>query len=362
VTACLAYWRKGAANGWLLAGLGLYALSFGHHLTTGLALPGIAWVVWSDRRRALTWRNVAFIAAACVVAAGQYLYLVRLSDRGRYHEADIDSAADVLTYVSGGDFKDAMFSFGLNELLAVRIPLILDYVAHELSVLLGLAAYGMVAGLRSASAAQRAVVVHLSWLAAATFIYAINFDVPDIVVFCLPLYLSLAVFVGPGLDRAVGSVQEHLVGTRSIAVALAAGLAMLVTAVGAVNHPHADQRGNTADAERMERALAAVGDGAVMLTEDYHDSEYLWYYLLGEGWADERDLALANQVRPADVEEYFTHRTGRVAAAASELDDATDPPLFTATPAQAESLAEAGLIVTPVGEDLWQVFDPSVTR
>ena len=143
VTACLVHWRKGGANAWLLAGLCLYALSFGHHLTTGLALPGIASLVWSDRRRAMTWRNGAIVADAVVVSAGQYAYLLRMSDVGGYHEGDIDTIGDVLGYVTGGEFKGSMFVFSWYELLVVRVPLLLDLVEQEYPLLLlGLVALG----------------------------------------------------------------------------------------------------------------------------------------------------------------------------------------------------------------------------
>jgi len=356
VTACLAHWRKGGSNGWLLAGLALYALSFGHHLTTGLALPGIAWLVWSDRRRALTWRNVAFVGGAVVLSACQYGYLMRLSDVGGYHEGTIDTIGDVVHYVTGGDFKDSMFVFSWYELLVVRVPLLLNLLWQEFSLLLVPTAIGIHRGLRAPSAAQRAVAVHLGCLAVGTSFYVLNYDVPDLVVFCIPLFFALAVFLGLGLDAGLRWVEERRAGSGPVVSAgVPAALAALVLVVGLVNHSEASQRGNVGDAERIERAIDTAGDGAVLLTDDYHDSEYFWYYLLGEGLGEQRNLALAHLVLPDQVAEYFTGRSGPVALAATSVRGRIDPLIYTATPHQAEALAGRGLTVTPVADDVWRI-------
>ena len=358
VTACLAHWRKGAPNVWLLAGLGLYALSFGHHLTTGLALPGIAWLVWSDRKRALTLPNVAFVAGAVLVGASQYLYLLRLSDVGAYHEDHIDTFGDVLTYVTGGRFKDSMFIFSWYGLLVGRVPLWFRFLREEYFLLLVPVLYGVWRGVRAVDEAQRAIAVHLLSLAVFTSIYVLNFDVPDLIVFCLPLFLACAVFLGLGLEGAVEWVEQRRPDDpRLVARGVAAALVALVAVVGLVDYGRASQRGTTLDAERIERAFDLVDDHSVLLTDGYHDSEYIWYYLLAEDLGDERDLVLANQVRPSDVKAYFRSRTGPVAVAALGV-DAADPPLYTASPHQAITLANAGLTVTPLADDVWQVTSP----
>lgn len=378
VTACLARWRLGGANAWLLAGLGIYAISFGHHLTTGLALPGIAWLVWSDRKRALTARNVAFVAAAVVVGASQYLYLMRLSDIGAYHEGNIDTFGDVLGYVTGGEFKDSMFTFSWYGLLVGRVPMLFRFLRHEYFLLLVPMAVGVWLGVRRASSpARRDVAVHLFLLGLLSAFYVLNYDVPDVIVFCLPLFMVLAVFLGVALDAGVTWLEQRRPAdapgdvdadadaadpgpdpARRTRLAVAGGLAGLVAVVGLVDYGRSSQRGTTADAERIERVLDTAGTGAVLLTDDYGDSEYLWYYLLGEGLGDERDLALANQVKPAQVTQYFTAGTGPVAAAALEVEVA-DPPLYTATPHQALTLADHGLGIAEVAPSVWRVTPPA---
>ena len=304
VTACLAHWRTGAANGWLLAGLGLYALSFGNHLPSIVALPGVAWIVWSDRRRALRWGNAAR-GRRRAARAGQYLYLVHLSDAAPYREAQIDSLGDVAGYVTGGDFKDAMFAFGPRALLVDRVPLVLDYLGLEYGVLLVPMAAGIVRGLwrlpaaprgrgRPAGAARRRHGGLCPQLRRAR---------PG-------RLLPAAVLPAGGVPRHRPGGRRPLARGPPVGVAVGAAgragaLAVLVVLFAAGNRSGSSQRGEVAVAEQTERAIDAAGSDAVLLTDDYNDSEYLWYYLLGEGLGEERNLVVADQVTPGEVADYF---------------------------------------------------------
>ncbi|HEX8804268.1 MAG TPA: DUF2723 domain-containing protein, partial [Acidimicrobiales bacterium] len=209
VTLCLARWAQGGPDGWLLAGLGLLALSFGNHLGTVLALPGVAWLLWRDRRRALTARTVACAALFAAVGAAQYGYLVWMTDVGRYVEERVYDVGDVLGLVTGGHFRDQMFTFTPGELLTDRVPLLARLARRELGLLLVPAAYGVVRGLR-AGGVRRAVAVHLLLLGLGAAVYGLNFDVVDVVVFFLPCFLVAAVFLGLGLDGLAGHLAAAL--------------------------------------------------------------------------------------------------------------------------------------------------------
>jgi hypothetical protein len=102
----------------------------------------------------------------------------------------------------------------------------------------------------------------------------------------------------------------------------------------------------------MERLMDAAGSGALIVTDNYADSEYVWYHLLGEGLAAERDLALGNQVTPATVAAFVRDGRGPLARVATP-----GTPVFTATAHQAEDLADAGLLPIEVDEDVWLVVD-----
>ena len=356
VTACLVVWRRGGSNRWLLAAMGVYALSFGHHLTTGLALPGIVWLVWSQRHRAVTLRNAAFVAAAIALSAAQYLYLLRLSRTGPYHEATIDDLSDIVDYVTGGSFRDSMFNYSWYGLLVARVPLLFRFLREEYLVLLVPAGVGVWRGLKAGSE-LRDISIYLASLAVCTAFYVMNFDVPDVIVFCLPMFLALAVFLGLGLDTWVTWARQHWPDNARVspAIGIGAALGATVLVVGAVDYNQASQRGETEDAERTEHLIAAAGHDAVLLTDDYHDSEFAWYYLLGEGEGKRRNLALANMVTPSHLRQYFTTRRGPVAAAAKRVKGTSSPPLYTASARQAVQAVAKGFTITEVAPEVWRI-------
>lgn len=356
VTLCLARWLAGGSDRWLLAGLGFLALSFGNHIGTALALPGVVWLAGRDRRRALRPANLAWVALFAVLGAAQYSYLVWMTRVGAYVEQPVRELDDLVEVVTGGRFREQMLAFGPGELMRDRLPMFGRLLHGELSVLLVPAAYGLVQGLRGP---QRAVVVHLAALGTLAAVYALNFDVLDVFVFFLPCYLALAVFLGLGAEAlATRLARQATPGRRSgpwrlshgWGWAAAAALALVPLVTGLVNYPRASQRGAVGDAQRIERAIDAAGTGAVLVTDNYADSEFFWYYLLGEGLGDERDLELVDQIPPGHVVAFFEGRGGPLARVATAR-----TPVYTATARQAVDLAAAGLTVTEVADDVWRI-------
>ena len=245
--------------------------------------------------------------------------------------------------VTGGHFRQHMFAFGPGELAGDRLPMFGRLLRSELGVLLVPAAYGLV---RAAKGRHRAVAVHLLLLGVLAAVYALNFDVLDVFVFFLPCYLVLAVFVGIGLDGVIDRIEGR---TRAMVAGVAA-LAAIPLVTGIVNYPRASLRGEVGDAHRIERAIDAAGTGAVLITDNYADSEYVWYYLLGEDLGAERHLRLANQVTPREVEAFFDRHRGPLARAARP-----GTPVYTATTHQAWALAHEGLTVTLVDDNVWRI-------
>ena len=88
-----------------------------------------------------------------------------------------------------------------------------------------------------------------------------------------------------------------------------------------------------------------------MCIRDSRDSEFVWYYLLGEGLGDERRLRLGNMVAPGRVRRYLDG-SGLPGIAPAGL------PVYTATPQQARDLRAEGLDVTEVAPGAWRVELP----
>ncbi len=365
IMTCLAHWRLGASrtgDGWLLATLLLVALSFGNHLTTVLVLPGVAWVLWSDRQR-LNLRHVRWVVGAGVLAAGQYLYLIYLADVGAYVESQVDDLGDIVAMVTGGPFREQMLSFTPLELLRDRAPMLVEHLRDEFRILLIPIVVGLVQSFRrtgraAGSRGRRDVLVAVALLGLGSAAYGLNFDVLDVIVFFLPLFLALAVFLAVGLDEIVRWVGACLPDSRRAVVGVTGAVVAIPLLTAVVGYPDASQRGAVGHQQRIERVLAGAGKHAVLLTDNYQDSEFLWYYLLAEGVGEPRDLDLVNEATPGMVEEHFRQGTGRVAVIAHRMDGTRHPALLAITRDLAEEMADAGLTVTPHGPELWRVDRP----
>jgi hypothetical protein len=144
-------------------------------------------------------------------------------------------------------------------------------------------------------------------------------------------------------------------GSWPLAAGVAVALAAMPLITGIVDYPRSSQRGNVADAGRIERAIDAAGRHAVLITDNYQDSEYLWYHVIGEGLGRRRDLVVSNQLSVDEVVTYFRGGHSRLTTEAGTLTDPGAPRVLTATRAQARALREAGLHVAEVDDGVWEV-------
>ena len=359
VTLCLAKWRLGASNRWLLAGMAIYAMSFGHHLMTILALPGILWLVWSDRQRAITLRNAMWVVLFCVLAAGQYLYLLYMSDVGGYVEVPLNGFADLWDLIRGGEFKDEMWGFSVFEYLEHRVPLLGEIVGAEYLLLQAPIAYGIWRGVR-AEGPRRDISIHLFLLGLLSTVFATNYDVFDVEVFFLPLLFVLAVFLGLGLEGAIYYFHMHYQGHERLAWGVVAGLMAIPLMTGLVDYRRASQRGNDDDAARVERAVYTAGEDALFITPSYPETQYVSYFLLAEDLAEERNLAVVGRhgVTVRHVKKFLRDGGGPVGVAAARVEGVERPTLYTASPEQAEELEDGGIEVTEIAEDVWRIEYP----
>lgn len=243
---------------------------------TVLALPGIAWLVWSDRQRAVTLRNAVWVAGFGLVGAAQYLYLLYMARVGLYVEVPARNLGDLWDLVRGGEFKDEMWGFSLFQWLEVRVPPLGEVVGAE-------------------------------YLLLQATIFATNYDVFDVQVFFLPLLFVLAVFLGLGLEGII---------------------------TGVVDYRRSSQRGNFEDAQRIERAIDVADRDALFLTDNYAETQYLAYYLVVDRLGEERNLAVVGRVGVSvkEIKRYLHDGSGHVATAAAQVTDVRQPVSSSLTP------------------------------
>lgn len=315
--SCLVVWHLRRRDGYLLAGLAIYALSFGNHLTMMTFLPAIAWLILvTDASSLLQWRNVAKTAAFVAIGALQYSYIFWRTSVARpgFLEMRASNLEEFWWWVRGGPFTAQMFSFPFEEVVTERLPMTVDFFLREYGVLTPVILLGVVA-LKNVR-----LNVYLLLCAAGNLVYAINYDVGDFFVYFIPTYFIAAVYLGLGLDRVgwlvvrAGTVLAASgyrwatplpPGSDQPTLALARAPFVLVPWMLVLANLNAvDQSENTAAAVATEAILREAKANAIIITEGYHYSDYqsLMYYLYGEGrekdnvyalWAAQPDAVVA---------------------------------------------------------------------
>ena len=278
-----------------LLGCAVYAFSFGNHLTMITFLPAIVVLVWTtDRRVFVDRKKLLWVALFILLAAAQYLYIFwRVGDLTTpYLEMRPGTWQEFLWYMTGARFSVRIGAFTLEELLIQRIPMFLDLVWKQFYLLLPLALIGMV------RFKDRRANTFLLLALLGNILYALNYDIYDIFVYFIPGYLILAIYLGKGIE-ALAEVWPHRLRWLGAVLLVAMPLALFAVNVGAVN-----QRGQTADARRVEQIIQQLGDNAVIVPPDYHYAEYFWYYLLGAE-AGQHSLYVLNKFSGESVRAYL---------------------------------------------------------
>ncbi|CAA9552384.1 MAG: hypothetical protein AVDCRST_MAG49-1910 [uncultured Thermomicrobiales bacterium] len=316
----LTVWHLRRRDGYLIAGLGVYAFSFGNHLTMVTFLPAIAWLVFTtDASSVLRLRNVATTAVFVVLSALQYSYVFWRSsvEHPGFLEMRATTLDEFWWWIRGGPFASQMFAFPAEEVISERIPRFLDFFRGEYGVLTAVILLGLVT-LRSLR-----LNVFFLLCAAGNVFYAVNYDVGDYFVYFIPTYFVAAIYLGLGFDRitrllarlgtalvAAGrrrGAPPRPAGPGQASFSRAQALFVLVPWVMALaNLAAVDQSENRAAAMATEAILQEVGSNAVVITASYHYSDYqsLMYYLAGEGRAEDNVHALW-AARPQAVAAYL---------------------------------------------------------
>lgn len=335
VLLLLLRWHRGRRDRDLLIAVGLYGLSFSHHLATALLAPGVAWFVLRTDARVLTrWRLLMAMCAVAVAGLLPYLYLLwRSADPGlAYAEVRVTDLPSFWAAFTGGGYRAQMFAFGLRAMLTERLALFGSLLRQQpLLPALPFAAWGALR-LRGRPVAG----LLLAWAVVNT-VWAMGYDVSDVHVFFVPTYLVVAVWATVGADALVSAVPARLeVAATAVLLSTPLGLAW-------ANHATVDLSDDPTAAE-VRAALDQMAAGGVVFTYHFH---HFNYFLTGLG------LRASHAVYPQYPEPFQrigTYCAGGVALEVPHVGVRAPPglPVYAYGQAYAARLHAAGLAVTPV--------------
>ena len=110
---------------------GVYAFSFGNHLTMITALPAVVFMVWTTDRGTFTdSRTILGVLLLIALGAAQYVYCFwrYYAPDTSYLEMQTPDMASFWDSVTGGRFKSRMFGYPLAWIFYYRVPLFAGYM------------------------------------------------------------------------------------------------------------------------------------------------------------------------------------------------------------------------------------------
>jgi hypothetical protein len=176
-----------------------YGLGLAHHRTMILLAPAYLYLVWSTDRRALSRSVLHVLRLALLVLLPLSLYLLLLLFSARqppYAYIRLDSLRAFLDLVLARTYQGALFRGGWAALpgRAVEFGRLASREFGPMG--LALAVIGWVVLARR----EKRVAWMLAIGIAAQALFALNYYVPNAAVYALPVYVWLAVCVGPAIE------------------------------------------------------------------------------------------------------------------------------------------------------------------
>jgi len=275
-------WERKRTDRYLYLACGVYALSFGNHLSMITLLPAfVLFVLWTDRKVLTKPRHWVVVPLIVLAAASQYLFVwIRSHQWLAYSEIKPNpSLQDLIWFVTGGVFKGWYFALSLKQILGQRVPLYVQSLVHQFTepgVVLGfLGLYRMAVEKR-----KHAVVLLVALLVSLTF--SLSFAYHRIHPLFLPSYILFAIMVGYGLAVVFHWIRDGAPWLRWAGIGMVALLSLLASFRAARTFVSVDQSRNVATDEYAERVLAGVNDHTLLVTKEYSTNLALLYKLLGE--------------------------------------------------------------------------------
>jgi hypothetical protein len=265
----LLVWNRTKLDRYFYLAAILYAFSFGNHLTMVGLLPAFSYCVWvTDRRTYTNPKKILIVLGIILAAFLQYYYVVwRTNDpTTRFLETNTQSLIHFLTTFQ----SDEAFKFTIRDLLIQRIPILAGYVLRELSIFIPLAIWGMI------KLNDRTTNLFLGFCILGETLFSLNINGRETWAFFIPVYIVLAIYLGIGIEDLCQRV------TRYPRLALV-GLALPLFFLG-LNYQRMDQSNRVLQARIVEKVLAMVPHGSVVIVDEYDSACFFWYYLIGEDY------------------------------------------------------------------------------
>jgi hypothetical protein len=290
VVLILLIWHQTRKIGWLYLGIGLYALSFGNHLTVVTLVPAVVYLILvTDYRVLLDLKKVVILIGLVLLGALQYLYvIIRAHQQPLLNELGPFSWQGWIHWMTRNRFPGQFFGYTLGDQVD-RLRIYLELLEKQFF------RWGYIVGWIGAWERLKAGLksfVFLALVALGIYGFGMNYGGVTFRIYLVPSYLIFAVFVGCGLS-ALRQWLEGLTAeqARWLAQPLMAALAAVILVMPLYplwqNWAEVDESGNTYYRDMAQNFVERAGPKFVLVDSEAHydDLEAILYTAWGEkGW------------------------------------------------------------------------------
>ena len=299
VVLILLTWHQTRKIGLLYLGVGLYALSFGNHLTVVTLLPAVVYLILvTDYRVLLNLKTVAILAGLGLLGALQYLYvIIRAHQQPLLNEMGPFSWRGWIHWMARSRFPGQFFGYGLGAQVD-RMRIYLELLEKQFF------RWGYILGWIGAWERIKADLKSFLFLALVglgIYAFGMNYGGATFPIYLIPSYFVFAVFLGSGLS-ALRTLLDQLLArsprwlrqpsvTTAARVVLAAIILLMPLYPLLRNWAEVDQSENTHYRDVAQAFVEQAGPEFVLVESEffYDDLEAILYVAWGEkGWQQAR--------------------------------------------------------------------------
>jgi hypothetical protein len=320
VLLILLLWQRSRRPAWLYLGIGVYALSFGNHMTVVTLLPAVLYLLLAtEPRTMLNPTRVAALAGLMCLGALQYLYVIlRAQQQPLLNELGPFSWGGWLHWMTRSRFPGQFFGFGLaDQVDRVRTFLeLLEKQFYRWGYILGwIGAWELLRSskqpalpgeTRPGTLRGTEPFAFLALAMLGIYVFGMNYGGVTFRVYLIPAYLIFAVFIG----CAMGALLELVRGwPRGLAILASAGLGIAFLAMPLYplwqNWNLVDESDNVYYRDVAERFADVAGPDFVLVDSEvrYDDLEAILY----EAWG-EREWYAARWIPPGEIDAWLGKR------------------------------------------------------
>lgn len=256
-----------------LLGCYTYALSFGNHLTMITLFPALLYLVWVRHRDYYFSPHIVFtVLFFILLGVSQYFYLFARTYNltTPYVEIAVPNFRELFYQLTGGPFRSLYSSTSLQWMIFIQLPILLRFIWKEYSVLLFIIAFGFV------TFKDFHLALFLLLAGGAVFGFALSYQIIDIYIYLLPLYVILAFFLENGLESIFDAFISQRYRQLQYAVLVLPFIFLFA------NYEKANENDDVSDAEFVHSVVERIPPRSIILCPDFTYATYMWYYLYTE--------------------------------------------------------------------------------